>query len=160
YGRSLGEWTPYLYPPLLAELLVPLALLPLPLAAYAWFVISAASILGAAWLSALLATERGVTSIAWRVLLAACAVLVVLRFVLDNFNLGQVNPLIAGLAVAHVYLYARDRKTLSAIALCLAVSIKLTPALLLLYHVARLRLKFAAACIALIAAVTFASFLP
>src|SRR5258705_12706413 len=36
YQRSLGEWTPYLYPPLLAILLTPLAVLPLPVAAYVW----------------------------------------------------------------------------------------------------------------------------
>jgi alpha-1,2-mannosyltransferase len=79
---------------------------------------------------------------------------------LDALNLGQVNALVAALAVAHVYLYARDRKALSAIALVLAVSIKLTPALLLLYHIAKLRLKFAVACAALLVAVTALSFLP
>jgi alpha-1,2-mannosyltransferase len=79
---------------------------------------------------------------------------------LDSLNLGQVNGVVAALAVAHVYLYARDRKALSAIALVAAVSIKLTPALLLLYHVAKLRLKFAVACAALLFAVTALSFLP
>lgn len=160
YQRSIGEWTPYLYPPLLAELLVPLALLPLPLAAYFWFVINAVSIGAAAWMSAVLATQAAARSDAWRALLAACALLVILRFVLDNFNLGQVNLVVAGFAVAHVYLYARNRKLLSAIALVLAVSIKLTPALLLVYHVAKLRLKFAAGCVALLTAISFASFLP
>jgi alpha-1,2-mannosyltransferase len=160
YQRSIGEWTPYLYPPLLAELLVPLALLPLPLAAYVWFVINAVSIGAAAWMSAVLATQAAARSDAWRAVLAVCALSVILRFVLDNFNLGQVNLVVAGFAVAHVYLYARNRKLLSAIALVLAVSIKLTPALLLVYHVAKLRLKFAAGCIALLAAVTLASFLP
>jgi alpha-1,2-mannosyltransferase len=169
YQHSLGEWTPYIYPPLLAELIVPLALLPLPVAAYLWFLISAASIAAAAWMSASLADdkpgraapEQHVTeSIAWRAALAACAVVLVLRFVLDTFNLGQVNAVVAALAVAHVYLYARDRKALSAVALVLAVSIKLTPALLLVYHIAKLRLKFAVACAALLVAVTAMSFLP
>lgn len=160
YQRSLGEWTPYIYPPLLAELLVPLAVLPLPLAAYIWFLINAVSIVAAAWMSAMLATERVPASKAWRAMLAGCALLIVVRFVLDNFNLGQVNPAVAGLAAAHFYLYARDRRKLSAIALVLAASIKLTPALLLVYHVAKLRLKFAAACAALFVAITVISFLP
>src|SRR5215813_2252777 len=37
YQQSLGEWVAYLYPPLFAELLIPVALLPLPVAAYVWF---------------------------------------------------------------------------------------------------------------------------
>jgi alpha-1,2-mannosyltransferase len=162
YQNSLGGWTPYLYPPLLAELLTPLALLPLPIAAYIWYLISAASILGSVWmLSALAGNERGVIEPTARGLtLAALAVAVVLRFVLDTFNFGQVNTVVAALAVAHVFFYRREKKTLSAIALVLAISIKLTPALLLAYHLAKLRFKFAAACAALLAAVTVVSFLP
>lgn len=169
YQHSLGDWTPYIYPPLLAELIAPLALLPLPVAAYLWFLINAASIVAAAGMSASLADDkrgRGAPeqhvseSTAWRAALAACAVVLVLRFVLDTFNLGQVNAVVAALAVAHVYLYARDRKALSAVALVIAVSIKLTPALLLLYHIAKLRLKFAVACAGLLVAVTAMSFLP
>jgi hypothetical protein len=163
YQHSLGDWTPYIYPPLLAELIVPLALLPLPVAAYLWFLINAASIVVAAWISARLANgnkEPDPPTTAWRAALAGCAVVLVLRFVLDALNLGQVNAVVAALAVAHVYLYARDQKALSAIALVVAVSIKLTPALLLLYHIAKLRLKFAVACAALVVAVTALSFLP
>lgn len=166
YQRSLGEWTPYLYPPFLAELIVPLALLPLPVAAYLWFLINAASIAAAAWMAAALASEpkqRDLSPLRHQILrpaLTACAVIIVLRFVLDNFNLGQVNPLVAALAVAHVYLYARGRRALSAVALVVAISIKLTPALLLVYHVSRLRLKYSAACVALLAGLTIVSFLP
>src|SRR4030095_7027250 len=58
YLRSMGDWTPYIYPPLLAELMVPLALLPLPVAAYLWFLVSAASMAAAAWMSARLATQN------------------------------------------------------------------------------------------------------
>ena len=163
YQDSLGEWTPYLYPPLLAEMLTPLALLPLPVAAYIWYLISAASIFGSVSMLSALAgdSERGgIEPTARRLGLAALAVVVVLRFMLDTFNLGQVNTVVAALAVAHVFFYCREKKTLSAIALVLAISIKLTPALLLVYHLAKLRLKFAAACAALLAAVSIASFLP
>ena len=170
YQRSLGDWTPYIYPPLLAELMVPFALLPLPVAAYCWFLISAASLVGAAWMAASLATKsRELESVgleqsvleatSWRARIAAVAVIVVLRFVLDTFNLGQVNAIVAALAVAHVYLYARGRKALSAVALVIAVSIKLTPSLLLIYHLTKLRLKFALACAALLIAINALSFL-
>ena len=143
--------------------------MPLPVAAYVWFLISAGSVFFAAWFSAGLAYDKrgleltnqnNLGSNARRAAIAACAALLVFRFVLDTFALGQVNAVVAALAVAHVFLYARDRKALSAIALMLAVSIKLTPALLLLYHIAKLRLRFAVACAALIVAVTALSFLP
>lgn len=184
YQNSLSEWTPYLYPPLLAELLVPLAMLPLPAAAYLWFLISAASMFSAArmsarmsagmseWMSATFASDSGEEDAAekhepkvarllsLRAAIAAGAVVVVLRFLLDTFNMGQVNTVVAGLAVAHIYFYTRDRKALSAIALVLAISIKLTPALFLVYHIAKMRLKFAAACIAILVGVTALSFLP
>jgi alpha-1,2-mannosyltransferase len=169
YQHSLGDWTPYIYPPLLAELIVPLAILPLPVAAYVWFLISAASIVAAAWMSASLASGRSGLDDAeeqlnepasLRAAIAAGAAVLVLRFVLDTFNQGQVNAVVTALAVAHIYLYARKRKALSAVALGIAVSIKLTPALFLLYHLAKLRLKFVVACSALLAAITVMSFLP
>jgi len=169
YQHALGEWTPYIYPPLLAELLAPLALSPLPVAAYLWFLISAASIAAAAWMAARMVSveregappdQQATEPTLWRGAVAACAVAIVLRFVLDTFNLGQVNGVVAALAVAHIYLYARDRKTLSAVALVLAASIKLTPALLLVYHIAKLRLKFAIACASLLVGVTALSVLP
>lgn len=170
YQNSLGDWTPYLYPPLLAELITPLTMLSVPVAAYLWFLISAASMICAALMSgrmsALFVSENGPVvadadgSFTLRSAVAAAAVVVVLRFTLDTFNLGQVNTIVAALAVAHVYLYARDRKALSAMALVLAIAFKLTPALLIVYHVAKLRLKFAAVCAALVVGVTAISFLP
>ena len=170
YQHALGDWTLYIYPPFLAEVIVPLALLPLPVAAYCWFLVNAGSIVAAGWMSARLADGIGsgdaklkqgaAESHFVQPVIAVCAVAIVFRFVLDTFNLGQVNAVVAALAVAHVYFYARDRKALSAFALVIAVSIKLTPALLLLYQIAKLRLKFAAACAALLVGVTLLSFLP
>lgn len=171
YQRPLGEWTPYIYPPLLAELMFPLALLPMPVAAYIWFLISAGFIVCAAWMLAGLASGAhayGSTALEktaglrrwWQIAIPACAVIVLLRFILDTFNLGQVNGIVTGLAIAHVWLYARGNRKLSALALVIAVSIKLTPALLIFYHIAKLRVKFAVVCVALLGAVTAVSFLP
>jgi alpha-1,2-mannosyltransferase len=158
YQNSLGAWTTYLYPPLLAELIVPLAMLPLPAAAYLWFLINAASVAAAAWMAASLASKEGLGARDERPLIAAAAVVLIARFVLDNLHLGQVNNLVAALSVAHVFFYARRRPVASAAALALAVSIKLTPAILILYQIARLRFRFAALCIAMLALMTVASF--
>lgn len=175
YQSSLGDWTPYLYPPLLALLLTPLALLALPVAAYVWFLINAVSTSAAAWMSARLACDNPLPRDANQradelsapdvhsgfvvPLITAGALLVVARFVLDNFNLGQVNPVVAALVAAHTYLYSKGRNTASAIALAIAASFKLTPLVLIGYHVARRRWKFAAACLGLFLTITALSFL-
>lgn len=176
YQDSLRPSTPYLYPPLLSEAILPLALLPLPVAAYVWYLLSVASILSAAWMAAELGRRviqskqpcspeaklgpRPGDSIRLRILIGAGALLMLVRFVLDNFDFGQVNTVVAALAVAHVYFYAKEKKTASAIALALAVSIKLTPIILILYHAAKSRFRFAAACIGLLVIVSLLSFLP
>jgi alpha-1,2-mannosyltransferase len=144
-------------------LIIPLALLPLPVAAYCWYLISAASILAAAWMAAGLGCrviQPDGESCGARLIITAGALLMLIRFVLDNFDFGQVNTMVAALAVSHVYYYAKGKRTVSALALALAVSIKLTPAILILYHLAKLRLKFVAACAGLLVAVSVLSFLP
>ncbi len=174
YQSSLSDWAPFLYTPLLAVVLAPLALLPLPVAAYIWFLINAASTIAAAWMSARLAGYGSrprdpskdldeVISLHTLLLVpmaAAVSLLIVTRFVLDNFSLGQVNPLVAALAAAHVYLYSRNKKTASALMLAIAASIKLTPLVLLGYYIARRRWKFSAACLGLSVVISALSFLP
>lgn len=165
YQNSLGDWIAYLYPPLLAELLIPLAMLPVPAAAYLWFLISAAATISAAWMSAsIVANDKEGTApepvYSRRVLICAGALLVLIRFVLDNFDMGQVNAVVTMFAVAHVYLFAKNRRLASAFALAFAVALKLTPALLIAYHLARKRLKFAALCSVVTAIMMAATFLP
>lgn len=166
YQSSLTEWTPYLYPPLLSQLMVPLAALPLSIAAYVWFVIGVLSVAVAARMSADLSVQTRTDSEPERALaqtdtalIAFLGILFLIRFALDNINLGQVNTIVGALSVAHVYFYAKNRKALSAAAFVFAASIKLTPVVLIVYHIAKLRLKFAAACLILLAAVTALSFL-
>jgi hypothetical protein len=186
YQESLHAWTPYLYPPVLAELMMPLALLPLPVAAYVWFLISLSAAAFAARMSATLAGLQGnaeartprelsasSTSNATggvaacladpakrRPFIALLVAVILLRFILDNFKLGQVNLIITALAVAHVYFYATNRRRLSIAMFALAVAIKLTPGLLLAYHLAKRRWRFAAVCAACAGLLMAASFLP
>ncbi|HYP28431.1 MAG TPA: glycosyltransferase family 87 protein [Blastocatellia bacterium] len=163
YQRSLGAWTPYLYPPLLAEALVPLALLPVRAAAFIWYLLNLSSVIVAASLCLKLSeaeSEGAGLSSTGRALILVASVAVVARFILDNFQLGQVNLIVTALSIAHVYLYSGGRKLTSALLLALAASFKITPLILLLYHAARGRLKYAAGCFALFAVMTAASFLP
>ncbi|MFL6216158.1 MAG: glycosyltransferase family 87 protein [Blastocatellia bacterium] len=186
YQEVLHAWTPYLYPPVLAELMMPMALLSLPAAAYLWFLINLAAAVAAARMAAALSdieqvdgstpsrasrprfraneTNRFVTWITERVnhrsLIAWLVGIILLRFILDNFKLGQVNLIIAMLAVAHVYCYATNRRRWAAAAIALAIAIKLTPALLLVYHLARRRWLYATACGLCAGALIAVSFLP
>jgi len=150
---------------LLAEILVPLAALPLPLAAYLWFCISAACAFVAITLSTSLAgadlsdhSPNYSLYHARNIAVALCSFLIILRFVFDNFNLGQVNLVVTALVVAHVYFFCRGRRILSAALLTLAISIKLTPVLLLVYHLTKLRLKYFLACVGLLCILTGVSF--
>jgi hypothetical protein len=177
YEKSLGEWTPYLYTPLLAELLVPLVLLPLPVAAYLWFLINALALVAALRMSLRLAhldepvavereADRNLISGKFilkarpKTVVTVVTLLILLRFVLDNFDFGQVNLIVTALAVAHIYFWIEGKKFLSALVLALAVAIKITPIVIVIFHIAKLRLKYALACLALSAAVITASFLP
>jgi len=166
YQTRLGDWTPYLYPPLLALLLTPLAMFPLPVAAYIWFLINATFTVCAARLSARVAcndvdeSRRLPNSGSCVPMVAGVSLLVVARSVVDNFNLGQVNPVVCALVAAHVYLYWKDKRTASALALAIAASIKLTPLVLIGYHIARRRWKFGALCLGLFVAFTALSFAP
>jgi alpha-1,2-mannosyltransferase len=158
YQNSLGQWTPYLYPPLLAEAMIPLTLLPLPAAAYLWFLMSVGAT--AASFRMLQGATQGQGSEKDFIPLAG-ALIVFARFTLDNLSLGQVNIMVAALAIAHVYLFDRGRKFSSMLMLSVAVSIKLTPAVLLGWHIARGRFKYAlqnAAGIIILLALSFVPF--
>jgi len=154
YQTSLGAWTPYLYPPLLAELLVPLAVQPLRIASYIWTLINTVALIAAAWLSSesLSLSLDGQRGRGDRVLKTSAllpgvlGLAVVFRFALDSLDLGQVNPLICWLTVASVYYSTKGKRGDSGVATAVAASIKLTPLVLLAYHVVRGRIKFAIGC--------------
>ena len=158
YDNSLGTWTPYIYPPLLAELFVLLAGLPLSLAAYLWFLISAFSIFMAARMSASLIDHSDNPSKRYFIIIVS--LLGLARFILDNFDYGQVNTVVAALVAALFYFYLNNKKFISIGALVLAASIKLTPLIFIGYHLAKRRFKFAAACAVLFVAINALSFIP
>jgi hypothetical protein len=168
YEARLGAWTPYLYPPLLAELMMPLALVPLPVAAYIWYLVNLVALASGAAMSASLACfgqpskDRpwmfGKDSFLPQYVAGIGCAIVLGRFALDCFAMGQVNPIVTFLAIAHVYFYARDRKGLSAAALAFACVLKITPLLFIIYHLARGRIRYAVVCSALIGSVALVSF--
>ena len=96
-ASGVAQYSPYIYPPLLALMLRPLAALPYSAAAAIWFVMSAAALLAALWLL------RPVAGLPWRTyrwLMAAAFFLPPVHHTLQH---GQINHvlllLVAGGAV-------------------------------------------------------------
>jgi alpha-1,2-mannosyltransferase len=73
--------------------------------------------------------------------------------------MGQVNTIVASLAVAHLYLFAKGRLRPSAFALALATAIKLTPVILIIYHLAKGRIRLAVESSLMLVLLLAASFL-
>lgn len=140
YDIAIREHTPYLYPPLFAHLLAPLTLLPLPFASFLWTFGNcvAFALLFAASFQPIKETNTG-PRLAW--------LIAFLPLLLGNLALGQVNLWIAFLAT---FALTRDleRRTPWSAGLCLAlaISIKLTPAVLLVHFAARRSWKLLGSC--------------
>lgn len=166
YDTGLGPWTPYLYTPLLAELMAPLALAPLPAAAYLWYLINLASFIVAVRMAVSLtelnkaraSNTGGPPPVLHKYVVGIGASIILGRFILDSFAMGQVNLLITCLAIGHVDLYSRNRKGLSALALALACVLKITPLVFLIYHLFRARWKYVMGTGLLTVAIGLASF--
>ncbi|MGQ9898401.1 MAG: glycosyltransferase family 87 protein [Acidobacteriota bacterium] len=133
YEIPIRAATPYLYPPLLAQLLIPLAWLPLPVAAYFWAV---GNVVAVAWLWQQLRRvlpsrpDQGWIYAGWWLTLGP--------IVLGNFLLGQVNLWIAAAVTFTLLTDAhQQRAMMGGLALAAAVSVKLSPVLLIPYFIGR-----------------------
>lgn len=84
-AAGVEHHSPYIYPPLLALLLRPLAALPYPAAAFIWFVLSAGALLAALWLL------RPVVRLPWRTYRWVCAAAFFLPPVHHTLQHGQIT---------------------------------------------------------------------
>jgi len=133
YEIPIRAATPYLYPPLFAQLLTPLAWLSLPVAAFLWAV---GNILAVGWLWRLVqpvlpaTPDQNLPHAGWWLVLGPV--------LLGNFLLGQVNLWIAALVTFALLADAqRQRAAAGGLALAAAVSVKISPVLLIPYFVGR-----------------------
>jgi len=154
YTIKISDKTPYLYLPLFAQMISPLALLPLPAAAFLWYLANVAALVVTLILPGRLFKHDLRTGI----VVALIAFALTARFIIDNLLMGQVNIVITFLVVASLYLLNRERILLSALSLALAISFKLTPGLFLLYHLFKRRLKYSALTIGLLLVLNLFSF--
>ncbi len=116
----------YLYPPLFADLLTPLTRLPLPAAAQAWRLLNLAIVFGSVLLLARM-LQLPALSAEFSVLLNAAYAFWPVH---EAISLGQITIVLLGLWAVGVAAYAKGMPILSAVALALATSFKITPVLL------------------------------
>jgi alpha-1,2-mannosyltransferase len=154
YNHALAAHTPYLYPPLFALLLAPIVLLSLPSAALLWCWLN----IIAAFFLIVLTTRLIAPS---RPLLASALLAIMLaRIILDNLFWGQVNIIVALLITGWLILRKESRHWWAAMLLAIAISIKITPALLIFYLVLKRRGAELARLALCLTAMTSISLLP
>lgn len=139
------EPTAYIYPPPFALVFAPLGALPYPWARFTWCLIGGLACLrGFACALELVQRERGPPARAW--LAVGLGGLLALRWVLDDLGHGQVNGLVAALALEGVWRAESGRERSGALCLGAAVAIKLTPALVVLGWMVAGRWRLGLAC--------------
>ncbi len=123
---------PFLHPntPFVVLLLSPFALLPVWAMAAAWNLAKIAAYLGTLLLAAAVCNHRGKRMPDWVLGLGA---LWTLLLVVSDIQHGNTNVFVLLFIVLHVWLYRRGRDLAAASALALAICLKMTPALFLLY---------------------------
>lgn len=121
---------PFWYLPWVAMAMVPLVVVPPPVAAAAWTALNLAA-LGASSYFCLKVARGASEEVPWPV--CAVPVLMAFRALDSNFGLAQINVVLLGLISLGLYLYASRRDVCAGLALGAATALKITPALLIAY---------------------------
>jgi hypothetical protein len=121
----------YVYPPTLADLLVPLTVFSAAVAFIVWDILNLGMLLAA---SVMLAQMLRIRSPGWASLVAVF--LVCFRPTLSCFNFGQVSVLLLFLLMAGLSFHAHGRKNMAGLMFALAAAIKLTPLIVIVPFVA------------------------
>jgi hypothetical protein len=124
-GLVAQHWS-YCYPPLMAYLWLPLALLPVEVASWVWMIFNILLTLVLAWQLADLAGDSSPRSI-----LFLAALLALYAPHPRGMLIGQCHVLLAVLLAGSVQALRRDRDVLAGLLLALAVLLKLFPGLLI-----------------------------
>jgi hypothetical protein len=125
-ARNPRGWR-YVYPPLLAILLMPLASLPAPDAAFLFYLLSMAAFLGALWLLRHMRPATHAPPLGWRPVLLAT--LLCLGFAHQGFQRGQITHLLLLSQVYALWALLRGRYTRAGLAFSVGAVLRLTPLL-------------------------------
>ncbi len=147
----------YVYPPLFAITMVPLAKPPLWLAVIAWYLISVAAVFHSIRMCVALTYQQTATP-RETVILHYLPVLIIIGLLLDGIARGQASVLLMWLVIAGIYFERSGAWLRGAACLAGAVSLKVFPLTLLGYFAWKKKWRFTVATLVCIAFGTF--FLP
>ena len=136
---ALGKVMDYRYPPFFILTFVPLWLLPYKVAAYLWYLFSVFQIAGSIFFLKNLLQPPVITKKMW--LLVFCGVG---QYFITILHYGNAHLLTVFLLFASLYFALKKKEIRAALLMALAISIKLTPAFLLLYFLLQRRWKYLA----------------
>lgn len=128
-AEEVGVW---LHPnsPGMVVLMSPLALLPGPMMALVFNILKVAALLAAIYMAAELANPSGRKLPDW---VLGLGLLWSILLVVGDIQHGNTNTFVLAAIVAHAYLYRKGHDTPAGAMLALAIGLKMTPALFLLY---------------------------
>ena len=144
---ALGRVMDYRYPPFFVIALAPLCLVPYSLAAYIWYLLSALEITGCVLIVSRTFPALRASKKMWLVVALAVG-----QYFVMALHYGNAQLLATFLLFASFYFLAQRKDMPASVLMALAITIKLTPVLLLPYFALTRRWKLlAAVCVFLIA---------
>ena len=144
---ALGRVMDYRYPPFFLLALTPLWLLPYPLAAYIWYLLSIIEIIGC-----VLIVMRVFPSFRGSWTLCLIVMLGVLQYFVMILHYGNAQLLATFLLFASLYFVLKNKDLAAAALMAIAITIKLIPVLLVPYLLLKRRWKLLASlCVFLVA---------
>jgi len=137
---ALGRVMDYRYPPFFLLAVLPLSLTTYPIAAYVWYLFCAAAVVGCAVIVS--SVFDGLRASKTMSVLVALAVA---QYFVMALHYGNAHLIVVFLLFASLYFFLQRKDLPAAVLISLAITIKLTPALLLPYFVVKKRWTLLAA---------------
>jgi len=134
---AVGRVMDYRYPPFFLVALLPLWLIPYPIAAYIWYVLSVLEIAGCVLIVARIFPALRERKIMWLPVALAVA-----QYFVMVFHYGNAHLLAVFLLFGSLYLVLQRKTLWGSLLMALAITIKLTPILLLPYFALKKQWNF------------------
>lgn len=134
---AIGRLMDYRYPPFFLTALVPLWLIPYPVAAYIWYLLSVLEIAGCVLIVARIFPALRERKIMWLPVALAVA-----QYFVMVLHYGNAHLLAVFLLLSSLYLVLQRKTLWAALLMALAITIKLTPILLLPYFALKKQWNF------------------
>lgn len=148
---AVGRVMDYRYPPFFLIALVPLWLIPYPVAAYMWYLLSLLEIAGCVLIVGRIFPGLRERKIMWLPVAIAVA-----QYFVMVLHYGNAHLLAVFLLFGSLYLALQRKTSLAALLMALAITIKLTPILLLPYFALKKRWSFLLGVVAFLIVINLA----